>query len=60
MRPSEAEWQSMYAAGLREEQVHQLLQLKGEIDAHQRSEFTLAYYRQAFAKYLYDAGRLSR
>jgi hypothetical protein len=50
----------MYAAGLREEQVLRLQQLKAEIDAHQRSEFTLDYYRRAFAKYLYDAGRLRR
>jgi len=60
MRAREAKWEPMYAAGLSEAQVLRLQQLKAEIDAHQRSEFTLDYYRRAFAKYLYDAGRLSR
>jgi hypothetical protein len=59
MRLHESEWHSLFVAGLREEQIRQLVRIKHEVATQQRSEFTLNYYRRAFAKYLYEAGRLS-
>jgi hypothetical protein len=54
----EAEVRSMCAAGLLDEQIICLAQLKQEIVALRRTEMTVDHQRLLFAKYLREAGRL--
>ena len=49
---------SMCAAGLLDEQIIRLAQLKQEIAARHRTEWTIDYRRLEFAKYLRNDGRL--
>jgi hypothetical protein len=58
MRRLAIEVRSMCAAGLRDEQIMRLAQLKQEIAAHQRTEVTPDHQRLLFAKYLHENGRL--
>jgi hypothetical protein len=54
----EAEVKSMCAAGLLDEQIMCLAQLKQDIVAQRRTELTVDYQRLMFIKYLREAGRL--
>jgi hypothetical protein len=58
MQQLEAGVKSMCAAGLSNEQIIQLARLKHLIAMHERSDDTVDFKRLAFAKYLYETGKI--
>ncbi len=59
MNQVETQVEIMRAAGIEDEQIVRLTNLRRRVSAGNCDDLTIEYKRSMFLKYLYDAGRLS-
>jgi hypothetical protein len=58
MNTVETQVEIMRAAGIEDDQIVRLAELRHRINAGRCDDLTLEYKRTMFVKYLYDAGRV--